>query len=101
MGLFKHRGKTYLRLIENTSAFGFKRKYVLLKTLRQGKVFWLQYTGDAVCPIWKCCKEQKRENCGGCPDLPCGRFMKDPSISDEENEANLKKMIANLAMYKK
>ena len=47
------------------------------------------------------CKEQKRENCGGCPDLPCGRFMKDPSISDEENEANLKKMIANLAMYKK
>jgi hypothetical protein len=27
--------------------------------------------------------------------------MKDPSISDEENEANLKKMIANLAMYKK
>lgn len=67
----------------------------------KGKVFWLQYTGDAVCPIWKCCKEQKRENCGGCPDLPCGRFMKDPSISDEENEANLKKMIANLAMYKK
>lgn len=66
----------------------------------KGKVFWLQYTGDAVCPIWKCCKEQKRENCEGCPDLPCGRFMKDPSISDEENEANLKKMIANLAMYK-
>jgi hypothetical protein len=35
LGLFKHRGKTYLRLIENTSAFGFKRKYVLLKTLRR------------------------------------------------------------------
>lgn len=27
--------------------------------------------------------------------------MKDPSISDEENEANLKKMMANLATYKK
>lgn len=44
----------------------------------KGKVFWLQYTGDAVCPIWKCCKEQKRENCGGCPDLPCGRFYERP-----------------------
>lgn len=66
----------------------------------KGKVFWLQYTGDVVCPIWKCCKEKKRENCGGCPDLPCSRFMKDPSISDEENEANLKKMMANLGSYK-
>lgn len=35
LGLFKHKGKTYLRLIENASAFGFKRKYVLLKTLRR------------------------------------------------------------------
>ncbi|WP_239465362.1 helix-hairpin-helix domain-containing protein [Bacteroides mediterraneensis] len=67
----------------------------------KGKVHWLQYTGDTVCPIWKCCKEKKRENCGGCPDLPCSRFMKDPSISDEENEANLKKMMDNLATYKK
>lgn len=67
----------------------------------KGKVHWLQYTGDTVCPIWKCCKEKKRENCGGCPDLPCSRFMKDPSISDEENEASLKKMMDNLATYKK
>lgn len=67
----------------------------------KGKVHWLQYTGDTVCPIWKCCKEKKRKNCGGCPDLPCSRFMKDPSISDEENEANLKKMMDNLATYKK
>lgn len=66
----------------------------------KGKVFWLQYTGDDACPIWKCCKEKKRENCGGCPELPCARFMKDPSISDEENEANLKKMIGNLEKYK-
>lgn len=54
----------------------------------KGKVFWTQYTGDTVCPIWKCCSEQKRKNCGNCPDLPCVRFMKDPTISDEENEAN-------------
>ena len=62
----------------------------------KGKVFWLKFTGDDACPIWKCCKERKRENCGGCPELPCRRFMKDPSISDEENETNLRKMIENL-----
>lgn len=65
----------------------------------KGKVFWTQYTGDTVCPIWKCCSEQKRKNCGNCPDLPCVRFMKDPTISDEENEANLKKMIDNLSEF--
>lgn len=67
----------------------------------KGKMFWTQYTGDTVCPIWKCCSEQKRKNCGNCPDLPCARFMKDPTISDEENEANLKKMIDNLSEFVK
>ena len=67
----------------------------------KGKVFWLQYTGDEVCPIWKCCKEHKRENCGDCPELPCTRFMKDPTLSDEENETNLNKMINNLTKKNK
>lgn len=67
----------------------------------KGKVFWTQYTGDTICPIWKCCSEHKRKNCGNCPDLPCVRFMKDPTISDEENEANLKKMIDNLSEFVK
>lgn len=67
----------------------------------KGKVFWTQYTGDTVCPTWKCCSEHKRKNCGNCPDLPCVRFMKDPTISDEENEANLKKMIDNLSEFVK
>ena len=62
----------------------------------EGKVHWLQYTGDDVCPIWKCCKERNRKNCGGCPELPCVRYMKDPTLSDEENEANLRKMLENL-----
>lgn len=67
----------------------------------KGKVFWTQYIGDTVCPIWKCCSEHKWKNCGNCPDLPCVRFMKDPTISDEENEANLKKMIDNLSEFVK
>lgn len=67
----------------------------------KGKVFWLQYTGHETCPIWQCCKDGKRKDCGGCPELPCTRFMKDPSISDEENAANLKKMLDNLVNRKK
>lgn len=63
----------------------------------KGKVSWLQYTNDTICPIWQCCKERQRENCDGCPELPCARFMKDPSLSDEENQANLKKMMDNLS----
>ncbi len=63
----------------------------------KGKAFWLQYTDYDLCPIWKCCKEQNRKHCGGCPQLPCARFMKDPSLSDQENEANLKRMINNLS----
>ncbi len=62
----------------------------------KGRVFWLRYTGDEVCSIWKCCKDRHRQNCGGCPELPCARFMKDPTITDEENEANLRKMIEQL-----
>ena len=30
-------------------------------------------------------------------DLLCGRFVKDPTISDEENAANLRKMVERLA----
>ena len=61
-----------------------------------GKVFWLSYTGNDVCPIYKCCENKMKRNCKGCPELPCGRFMKDPSISDKENENNMKKMMDNL-----
>lgn len=35
--------------------------------------------------------------CGGCPDLPCSRFVNDPTVSEEENAANLKKMLERLA----
>lgn len=63
----------------------------------KGKVFWLLYTGEDVCPIWQCCQKQGWENCAGCLKLPCDRFRKDPSITDEENEASLKRMIGNLS----
>lgn len=64
----------------------------------KGKVFWLQYTGDDCCRVYNCCVNKKHQhNCGKCTELPCSRFLKDPTISDEENTANLKKMLDNLS----
>ncbi len=63
----------------------------------KGKVFWLRYTGDDCCRVYDCCVNGKRQpHCGECPSLPCERFMKDPTISDEQNASNLRKMLANL-----
>ena len=66
----------------------------------KGKVYWLQYTGGDVCKVYDCCINQKGQtNCGKCDCLPCERFTKDPTISDEQNKANLKKMIERLKKY--
>ena len=65
----------------------------------RGKVFWLAYTGESVCPIYGCCQGRGRRNCGGCAELPCHRFVKDPTVSDGENAANMKRMLENLAVY--
>lgn len=59
-------------------------------------VDWLRYTGDDVCRIYDCCRTKRKKNCGDCPDLPCGYFVKDPTVSDEQNEANLCKMVERL-----
>lgn len=62
-----------------------------------GKVHWLQYTGAACCAVYDCCVNSKKiENCGNCERLPCEKFTKDPTISDEQNQANLQKMIGGL-----
>lgn len=39
---------------------------------------------------------KKKKNCGGCPELPCHRFMKDPTLTDEENNAHLNRMLERL-----
>ena len=64
----------------------------------EGKVFWLQYTGGSVCNIYDCCvRKGKRRDCGGCEKLPCPHYdLKDPTISDEENEAGRKRNIERL-----
>ena len=68
-----------------------------------GKVFWLEYTDWDNCPIYDCCVNDKgNRDCGGCIALPCERFVKDPTVSEEQNAENLSKMLARLrgATYK-
>ena len=63
----------------------------------KGKVYWLEYTGQSVCAVYDCCVNNKKlKNCGACPNLHCNRFTKDPTISDEQNAENLKKMVSRL-----
>ena len=62
-----------------------------------GKIWWLQYTHAQCCPVYACCVEKKgQRSCKSCPELPCGRFMRDPTISEEENNAHLQTMLQNL-----
>ena len=63
----------------------------------KGKVYWLQYTGDNVCKVYDCCVNGKgHKNCGACEKLPCEKFTKDPTVSDEENAAHLESMVKRL-----
>ena len=63
----------------------------------KGKVYWLKYAGGDVCPVYSCCRSVRGfDTCGDCDKLPCEKFVKDPTISDEENEAHLKAMVSRL-----
>lgn len=62
-----------------------------------GKVFHAP-EGQA-CPIYECSVNQKKQkNCSGCQNLPCDiwRNTKDPSMSDEEFENNIRQRVAHL-----
>lgn len=62
-----------------------------------GKVFHAP-EGQA-CPIYECSVNQnKYQNCSGCTKLPCGlwRKTKDPSMSEEEFENNIRQRVAHL-----
>lgn len=62
-----------------------------------GRVFWTKYMDWDCCAVYDCCVNQKHlHNCSSCKELPCKRFIKDPTVSDEENEAGLKRMLRNL-----
>ncbi len=57
-----------------------------------GKPFWTTALPAGICPLYDCCRNQKRlEHCGLCDVFPCKTFLelKDPSMSDEEFKESL------------
>jgi hypothetical protein len=67
-------------------------------TFIEGKVYWLEYTGEAVCAIYDCCVNQKKlPHCGMCDLLPCENYQRDdPTKSAEENAEDHRLQIENL-----
>lgn len=68
----------------------------------QGKPFWLEYTGDEKCGIYKCCiEERKLPHCGQCPELPCEQYeLQDPTKTPEENAEDRRQMLKVLYSLK-
>jgi len=65
----------------------------------KGNVWWASYINADVCPIYECVvNEQKHNHCGECGEVPCAlwRNLKDPSYTDKQHEASIKKRVGNL-----
>lgn len=68
-----------------------------------GEVFWAEFMGKKVCPMYDCpVNEKKLNHCGECENLPCQHFYdcKDPSITDEEHEKSINERVELLREYK-
>lgn len=67
----------------------------------EGRVFWLEYTGERICDIYDCCRKQKKyAHCGQCDELPCSRYgHNDPTKTPEENEADHCRQMKTLKEY--
>ena len=64
----------------------------------EGKVFWLEYTGEDICPIYKCCVLEKGlAHCGGCEALPCAFYDgEDPTKTAAQNQEDHRKQLEKL-----
>lgn len=67
---------------------------------QKGNVFWLANVEADICPIYKCCINEKQiVHCGLCEKLPCERYLGgDPTKTEEENAEVLKKQLEQLGM---
>lgn len=49
-----------------------------------GRVFWLQYVDEVICPIYNCCRNEKEAlDCGVCRAHPCWRYEEEQVVPDE------------------
>ena len=63
----------------------------------RGEGIWTKYLNLERCAVYDCCVRAKGwHTCADCDELPCSRFTKDPILTEEENEAGLKKLLENL-----
>jgi hypothetical protein len=64
----------------------------------EGKVYWAQYIGADICPVYKCVKEKGYRNCGACSQIPCELWisLKDPSWSEEEHQKSIQNRLSIL-----
>lgn len=53
----------------------------------EGKVYWLEYIGSDVCPIYECGAEKGFAHCGYCDEIPCDIWYKlqDPAMTEDEH----------------
>jgi hypothetical protein len=58
----------------------------------KGKVYWAQFIGKTVCPVYQCAEDQNFKNCGECSKVPCKMWfsMKDPNLTDEQHLKSIK-----------
>jgi hypothetical protein len=61
----------------------------------KGKVYWAQYVGAEVCPVYKCVSEHKYSSCADCDDIPCNLWfsLKDPALTDEEHQKSIEERV--------
>lgn len=65
----------------------------------KGKVFWLEYIGQPVCPLYACPIEKHGlRSCAECPELPCASFyeLRDPSVSEEDHRREIATRVKRL-----
>ncbi len=62
----------------------------------KGKVFWTEFVGADICPIYDCAVNDKElKHCGGCNELPCRRYFDnaDPAYTEEEHIADTNRRV--------
>jgi hypothetical protein len=64
----------------------------------EGKVYWVQYIGADVCPVFKCARDKVLNNCGDCSDIPCELWfsLRDPQLSEEEHYKSIEERVSAL-----
>jgi len=68
----------------------------------KGKVYWAQYIGSDICPMFKCARDKIFNTCGDCSEIPCMLWssIKDPEMSDEEHKKSIEERVLALKNIK-